>query len=49
MDISNESVLRSVAAACYLNPNKIMLGQDKEFAKNARVFVDPEQPLIGVS
>ena len=35
-----------MAVSCYLNPNKILLGQDKEFAKNARVFIDREQPLI---
>ncbi len=29
-----------------MNPNKIILGQDKEFNKNARVFIDRDQPLI---
>lgn len=46
-DISDESELRSVAASCYLNPNKIMIGQEREgFSKNARVFIDRDQPLI---
>jgi hypothetical protein len=35
-----------VAVSCYLNPNKILIGQDKEFSKNARVFIDRDQPLI---
>lgn len=32
--------------SCYLNPNKILIGQDKEFSKNARVYIDRDQPLI---
>ena len=35
-----------MAVSCYLNPNKILIGQDKEFSKNARVFIDRDQPLI---
>jgi hypothetical protein len=35
-----------VAVSCYLNPNKILLGQEKDFSKNARVFIDRDQPLI---
>jgi hypothetical protein len=35
-----------VAVSCYLNPNKILIGQDKDFSKNARVFIDRDQPLI---
>lgn len=45
-ETSNETALRSVAVACYLNPNKILIGQDKEFSKNARVYIDRDQPLI---
>jgi hypothetical protein len=44
--VSNENVLRSVAASWYLNQSKSLLGQEKEFAKNARIFIDREQPLI---
>ena len=35
-----------MAVSCYLNPNKILIGQDKDFSKNARVFIDRDQPLI---
>ena len=35
-----------MAVSCYLNPNKILLGQEKDFSKNARVFIDRDQPLI---
>jgi hypothetical protein len=42
-------VLRSVAVSWYLNQNKSLTGQDKEFVKNARIFIDHEQPLIPVS
>jgi hypothetical protein len=45
---SNETVLRSVAASWYLNQNKNLIGQEKEFTKNARIFIDREQPLIPV-
>jgi hypothetical protein len=44
--ITNETALRSVAVSCYLNPNKILIGQDNEFTKNARVYIDRDQPLI---
>lgn len=44
--ITNETVLRSVAASWYLNQTKPLLGQEKEFSKNARIFIDREQPLI---
>jgi len=43
---SNDTVLRSVAASWFLNQNKILIGQDKEFSKNARIFIDRDQPLI---
>jgi len=46
LNISSESALRSVAVSWYLNPNKLLLGQDKEFIKNPRVFIDRDQPLI---
>lgn len=45
-ELSNESVLRSVAASWYLNQSKSLTGQEKEFSKNARIFIDREQPLI---
>lgn len=44
--LSNENVLRSVAASWYLNQTKSLVGQEKEFGKNARIFIDREQPLI---
>jgi hypothetical protein len=45
--LSNENILRSVAASWYLNQNKILIGQDiKEFTKNPRVFIDRDQPII---
>lgn len=44
--ISNENVLRSVATSWYLNQSKALIGQEKEFGKNARIFIDREQPLI---
>jgi hypothetical protein len=47
--LSDENVLRSVAVSWYLNQNKSLTGQDKEFVKNARIFIDHEQPLIPVS
>lgn len=47
--MKSDSVLRSVAASLYLNPNKIISGQEKDFAKNPRVFIDRDQPLIQVS
>jgi len=40
--------MRSVAASWYLNQTKPLLGQEKDFAKNARIFIDREQPLIPV-
>jgi hypothetical protein len=46
--LTNDSVLRSVAASWYLNQSKALVGQEKEFAKNARIFIDREQPLIPV-
>ena len=46
--ITNETVLRSVAASWYLNQTKPLLGQEKEFSKNARIFIDREQPLLPV-
>ena len=47
--MKTDSLLRSVAASLYLNPNKIIVGQEKDFAKNPRVFIDAEQPLIPVN
>lgn len=44
--LSNENVLRSVAASWYMNQTKALTGQEKEFGKNARIFIDREQPLI---
>ncbi len=46
--MTNDSLMRSVAASLYLNSNKIIVGQEKDFAKNPRVFIDKEQPLIQV-
>jgi len=45
-DISNESEMRSVAASSYQHPSRTMLGQTREFNKNARVFIDREQPVM---
>ena len=36
----------SIATSWYMNQNKILIGQSKDFEKNSRVFVDREQPLI---
>ncbi len=47
--MTNDTLMRSVAASLYLNSNKIIVGQEKDFAKNPRVFIDKEQPLIQVS
>jgi hypothetical protein len=47
--LSNENVLRSVAASWYVNQTKALTGQEKEFGKNARIFIDREQPLIPVN
>jgi hypothetical protein len=41
-------MVRSVAASLYLNPNKIITGQEKEFLKNPRVNINRDQPLIKV-
>ena len=49
LQMKTDSLLRSVAASLYLNPNKIIVGQDKDFSKNPRVFIDSDQPLIAVS
>jgi hypothetical protein len=46
--MKTDSLLRSVAASLYLNPNKIIVGQEKDFAKNPRVFIECDQPLIPV-
>jgi hypothetical protein len=39
-------MMRSVAVSWYMNQNKALLGQDKDFVKNCRIFIDREQPLI---
>lgn len=49
LQLKTDSLLRSVAASLYLNPNKIIVGQDKEFSKNPRVFIDSDQPLIATT
>ena len=38
--------MRSIAVASYMNPNKQLNGQSKDFTKNARVFINRDQPLI---
>ena len=45
-ELSNERAFMSIAASWYINQNKILVGQSKEFEKNSRIFVDREQPLI---
>lgn len=45
-DLPNERAFMSIAASWYINQNKILVGQSKDFEKNSRIFVDREQPLI---
>lgn len=49
MDIKDETLMTSVATSLYLNPHKIIKGQENQFMKNPRIFIDRDQPLIQVS
>lgn len=44
--IKDEVLLTSVATSLYLNPNKVIKGQENQFMKNPRIYIDRDQPII---